>query len=1576
MAAATLGVGVLAPIYTPMGYIYDVDLPAPNDLRHIREGRFTCPRNGDTGDAKIQLADPDRDLLDPITFRCVYTEGDEITFWATNDPAVAPTKRWGGFISYADYNISNKQLLDIEAKGYGEVFKRDYITKTFYNDLRRDAYDSYDNLNSSVNFGNTHWYAQSFVPTVNSNIIKAKFMMRYNTGTPAQITATLYADVAGNPGGAALSTQTIDSFTTRTFGWYEFVFDPKYPLINGVTYWIVVSSAGSTVTNTYVVAADTNNFYEPGLLKHSTNSGGAWNNPNTETWWSETTVAIGNQQWCIATVVDSNNIIHFIYDDVTVNWIKHTYGRPGNWTTENVYNMGGLVMPYISACIDSNDVIHFSFRAVGDQLWHGYGTVLAGGSGVPWNTELVDNGGGNQVGHYSSICVDKDDVLHIAHYDQTAQRIKYAYGTTGSWNNETIPAAASPNGECSIAVDSKNMIHISFWDGIGGWARYYYGSTGSWTEEMVQAGTNGYTSICVDSNDVPHMVYWDNGVGMKYAYKPHGSGWLTETCDAGMAAINPFTSYDRRIVADSQDVIHMIWNVNTVPSTLRHVYGNYGAWDVNTADNVNSPGNYCALFMKKDVLYIGHEDNTNGFMRYTEFYTRNSRDAIFEVHMEPARYHEVFSTIAQPTMDTYGYTLCSDTFGFIEGILDYRGASLFDALTDVAGKAQARWWVDINKVIHFHTPNNLHNTTDVLTDAVGGNIKDIDRNVRKDLLCNVITVKGKGNEAESISATVDANRAVADVDYNTGTVYERGDQIAYLNMPLGFLPGDAGTTAADLENYTTIKVNDPNHDFSYSGVVKIDDELIAYEGVSGECLYNCIRGANGTIAQKHINGAQVVALEVYTNQMVSVASDNFNDNAIAGTWTQHLSAAAAAAGSTLSEAGKQFVLDVNQNAYGHIQKANTEDLITMICKVRVSDANCGTTWGPGIVFYWGVGNHAHINLWNAGTYQFRFVTDTNGVTTADVSTYTANPNQWYWIKLRANAAGTTFACQYSLDGVNWFSFTGVAGDWTTRPRSATWHAGAPSIIIVGKGWSHPVTYPNADYNNDFAAIGARSISYMDGFTIFKNSVPSANVTFGVRSGGAAGFPAAGTIDINGEKIIYDSIVGNEFVCPSSSVGTAKSTIRGRGNSNGSRISQIRDQDIIVDDQYTMFVPQANSSIDDYGIVKKDVTVYSLDKVEDCARYGSKFINAFDFRNGPLYIYGGATNRILMDADSHEIITTTHGTYGLAADHLEITKLEHILHKKGVVSNFELGQILPDFTYQIGSMATNASNVNTTMPISLGELVNYSDHSDCDENYGLSLDFDIYPGTQEIKQVLLYYSLSRYQAFSTTQSIYWNGGWANTVGGIVNPADWYTAGLLAFGPTNTTKTSLFGTYYVTNSTAAPNKYQVDWRLLDNVTGQVLAPSGGAASFAPTVCNHNANSANADTSCFMLISYENLFNRTLRLEVRDNGAGVGGNNISIFWLANFNTEYEQINFNIVTPTGAWGVTDIKILIDGLDKTADIEADIGRILSHKENETETAIDITKYIGGIGRHRIEIRPDAACRIKGNVIPNVRVNL
>ena len=180
----------------------------------------------------------------------------------------------------------------------------------------------------------------------------------------------------------------------------------------------------------------------------------------------------------------------------------------------------GQIGEYSSITIDSNDVIHISYYRNAS-----YDLKYASGNFGTWSITTIDSL--NDVGKYSSIAVDSNDDIHVSYYDSNNSKLRYATNKGGgNWISQSL----SPHnwGEfTSIVVDSNNHIHISCYNSQTGDLAYFVNNGLSWENSTIDGSSTGvtvgrYSSIALDSNNNVHISYLDTSVfnpnAIKLAY--------------------------------------------------------------------------------------------------------------------------------------------------------------------------------------------------------------------------------------------------------------------------------------------------------------------------------------------------------------------------------------------------------------------------------------------------------------------------------------------------------------------------------------------------------------------------------------------------------------------------------------------------------------------------------------------------------------------------------------------------------------------------------------------------------------------------------------------------------------------------------------------------------------------------------------------------------------------------------------------------------------------------------------------------------------------------------------------------
>ena len=92
------------------------------------------------------------------------------------------------------------------------------------------------------------------------------------------------------------------------------------------------------------------------------------------------------------------------------------------------------------------------------------GTPTNAGGAIP--SRIIDMGGANDVGEFSSIAIDSYGFKHIS-YRQSGffgEDLMYATDKSGSWVLTVVDSGGSVGEYTSISVDSNDAVHISYYD--------------------------------------------------------------------------------------------------------------------------------------------------------------------------------------------------------------------------------------------------------------------------------------------------------------------------------------------------------------------------------------------------------------------------------------------------------------------------------------------------------------------------------------------------------------------------------------------------------------------------------------------------------------------------------------------------------------------------------------------------------------------------------------------------------------------------------------------------------------------------------------------------------------------------------------------------------------------------------------------------------------------------------------------------------------------------------------------------------------------------------------------------------
>ena len=262
---------------------------------------------------------------------------------------------------------------------------------------------------------------------------------------------------------------------------------------------------------------------------------------------------------------------------------------------------------FTSLCLDLYNNPHISYYDYGNgDLKYAYN------SGSNWTIETVDSEG--IVGYYTSIILDEYEFPHISYQDYENKNLKYAFWNGTCWNIDVVDDDGSVGYYTSICLDRNNNPHISYTDGTNNDLKYAYLEGDNWIIQSVDtAGAVGYfPSLDLDENNNPHISYYDYGNGdLKYA-KYVDDNWNIQTIDTG-GDVGWYTSLE----LDSDGNPHISY-VDWSNWNLKYVFFNGSNWIKEIVDAQGDVRKWTSLDLdENNHPHISYYDYTDGALRYT-----------------------------------------------------------------------------------------------------------------------------------------------------------------------------------------------------------------------------------------------------------------------------------------------------------------------------------------------------------------------------------------------------------------------------------------------------------------------------------------------------------------------------------------------------------------------------------------------------------------------------------------------------------------------------------------------------------------------------------------------------------------------------------------------------------------------------------------------------------------------------------------------------------------------------------------------------------------------------------------------
>ena len=289
-------------------------------------------------------------------------------------------------------------------------------------------------------------------------------------------------------------------------------------------------------------------------IRHGVYDGNNWNFTNINN--------CGNTYcWDVDLVIDDNDNLHVAYTTYNSNYetLVYMHHDETGWSNE-VVSASANFGP-IGIAVDSNNNPHISYAASGQHC--GDGLRIASYDGSSWNYQSID--AGTNRGCESDIVIDENDYIYISYQVREQSKLKLATNKSGSWNLYAVDSGATtsslyPGYMTSMIMDKQGKLHIAHFDDKEDDLRYSTGvPNGQWTTTIVDSGghTGRDPSIALDVADIPHVVYhsW-GGSKLKYAtIDSTTSNWVVSTL-----VNNGDVGNSDSLTIDQNGMMHVIFN--------------------------------------------------------------------------------------------------------------------------------------------------------------------------------------------------------------------------------------------------------------------------------------------------------------------------------------------------------------------------------------------------------------------------------------------------------------------------------------------------------------------------------------------------------------------------------------------------------------------------------------------------------------------------------------------------------------------------------------------------------------------------------------------------------------------------------------------------------------------------------------------------------------------------------------------------------------------------------------------------------------------------------------------------------
>jgi hypothetical protein len=229
-----------------------------------------------------------------------------------------------------------------------------------------------------------------------------------------------------------------------------------------------------------------------------------------------------------------------------------------------------------------------------------------------WTCQALEST--SEFGEYSSLLEGADANMHIAHYDATADNLRYCEGTAEDWTCQAIDSTGDVGQWISITEGADTNMHISHYDSTNTALRYCEGKAADWTCQTIDnTGNLGSNTSNVEGADGNiHISYFDSTPNFDLRYcEGAGEEWTCQTIDSTNQV-----GWQTSIAAGVDGNIHISHHENT-NDDLRYCEGAGAEWTCQTIESISDRGWYTSIIEGSDNdLHISHYDAGISALRY------------------------------------------------------------------------------------------------------------------------------------------------------------------------------------------------------------------------------------------------------------------------------------------------------------------------------------------------------------------------------------------------------------------------------------------------------------------------------------------------------------------------------------------------------------------------------------------------------------------------------------------------------------------------------------------------------------------------------------------------------------------------------------------------------------------------------------------------------------------------------------------------------------------------------------------------------------------------------------------------